>query len=158
MKYFTHILLAAALILFGGCKSAKQVTSSTVVVKDSISYVETVRVDTLRITEDRSSASFHPDSIPVRYVGVVAYRDTGRSTVVVYRNADGSYTALSRCDSIYRLLVAKDSELRNASSKTKTEYRDRVVVQWPSWLRFAVAALVLIILLYIISIPRHFFI
>jgi len=124
MKYFTHILLAAALILFGGCKSAKQVTSSTVVVKDSISYVETVRVDTLRITEDRSSASFHPDSIPVRYVGVVAYRDTGRSTVVVYRNADGSYTALSRCDSIYRLLVAKESELRNASSKTKTEYRE----------------------------------
>lgn len=120
-----------------------------VTLKDSVSYREVVKFDTLRIPAAEASVRIQLDSIPVSYSGIIGYDRQGPATVQIIREQGGAIRAIATCDSVMQLLVSKLIESENRSSSDHQQYREKVVYRTPpffTWLTiigvlFALAAL-----------------
>lgn len=101
MKKISLLLLV---ILFLGCKTVKTVEQSQEKRKDSISYVERVTIDTLRIPGEKVEIELPCDELRPQSSA------QGRANVKAEPKGNG-YIVTASCDSIEKLVISKDRKI-----------------------------------------------
>lgn len=101
MNKISIILL---LVLCIGCRSKKTTVQSEVKQKDSISYIERVKIDTLKIPGDRIEIELPCDQIRPQSSA------QGRAKVKAEPRGNG-YIVKFTCDSIEKIVISKDREI-----------------------------------------------
>lgn len=101
MKKISLLLLV---ILFLGCKTVKTVDKSQEKRKDSISYVERVKIDTLIIPGEKVQIELPCDELKPQSSA------QGRANVKAEPKGNG-YVVVFTCDSIEKLVISKEREI-----------------------------------------------
>lgn len=101
MKKISLLLLV---ILFLGCKTVKTVDKSQEKLKDSISYVERVKIDTLIIPGEKVQIELPCDELKPHSSA------QGRANVKAEPKGNG-YVVVFTCDSIEKLVISKEREI-----------------------------------------------
>lgn len=101
MKKISIILLV---ILFIGCRTVKTVEQSQEKRKDSISYVERVKIDTLKIPGEKIQIELPCDELKPQSSA------QGRAKVKAEPKGNG-YVVVLTCDSIEKLVISKDRDI-----------------------------------------------
>jgi hypothetical protein len=117
MKKLNLLLLV---VLFASCKTVKNTQISQEKQKDSISYVERVIVDTLKIPGDKIEIKIPCDDLKSQSFS------KGRAKVKVEPKGNG-YVITASCDSIEKLLISKEKEIIRLSEKLKSNDSQKVV-------------------------------
>jgi hypothetical protein len=115
MKKISIILLV---ILFLGCKTVKTVEQSQEKHTDSISYVEIIKIDTIKIPGEKIQIELPCDQLrPQSFV-------QGRANVRA--EPKGSvYIVTASCDSIEKIVISKDREINRLSKALKISNREK---------------------------------
>lgn len=109
MKKISIILLV---ILFIGCRTVKTTEQTQEKRKDSISYVERIKIDTLKIPGEKVQIELPCDQIkPQSSV-------QGRAKVEAEPKGNG-YIVYVSCDSIEKLVISKNIEINRLSELLK---------------------------------------
>ncbi|QSW90695.1 hypothetical protein J0383_07765 [Flavobacterium endoglycinae] len=117
MNKISIILLV---ILFIGCKTVKTVEQSHEKRKDSISYVERVKIDTLKIPGEKIQIELPCDQIKPQS------SFQGRTKVKAQPNGNG-YIITASCDSIEKIVISKDREINRLSEALKVNNTQKTV-------------------------------
>lgn len=110
MKKLSIILIG---LLFANCRPVKSVEQTHEKQKDSISYIERVKVDTIKIPGDKIEINLPCDQIRPQSFA------QGRGKVKAEPKGNG-YTVVFTCDSIEKLVISKDKEINRLSEQLKT--------------------------------------
>jgi hypothetical protein len=140
MKKLNLLLLV---LLFASCKTAKSTQISQAKQKDSVSYVERVIVDTLKIPGDKIEIKIPCDDLKYQSFS------KGRAKVKVEPKGNW-YVITASCDSIEKLLISKEKETIRLSEKLKNNDSQKVVglTQLQSfWIVMGKAFMVLLIII-----------
>lgn len=116
MKKLNLLLLV---LLFASCKAVKNAQISQEKQKDSISYVERVIIDTLKIPGDKIVVQIPCDELKSQNFS------KGRAKVKVEPKGNG-YVITASCDSIEKLLISKEKEIIRLSEKLKNSDSQKV--------------------------------
>ena len=117
MKKISIILLV---ILFLGCKTTKTIEQTQEKRKDSISYVERIKIDTLRIPGEIVQIELPCDQIKPKSAA------QGRANVKAEPKGDG-YVVVFTCDSIQKLVISKDREIIRLSEALKNSKSEKTI-------------------------------
>jgi hypothetical protein len=125
MKKYSIILLIG---LFASCRTVKTTEQVHEKQKDSISYVERVIIDTLKIPGDKIEIE-----IPCNELKSQSF-SKGRAKVKLEPKGNG-YTVIVTCDSIEKLLLSKQREIFRLSDSLKQSNarKDVGLSQWQSF-------------------------
>lgn len=110
MKKISIILLV--LVLCIGCRTTKITEHSQEKKKDSISYVERTKIDTIKIPGERVEIELPCDQIKPQSSA------QGRAKVKAEPKGNG-YVVVLTCDSIEKLVISKDREIFRLSELLK---------------------------------------
>ncbi|MCV9929527.1 hypothetical protein OIU83_17835 [Flavobacterium sp. LS1R49] len=120
------IIIVMILFLLLGCKSVKSTQQIIEKQKDSISYVERVVVDTLRIPGDIISVNVPCDQLTNQSFS------KGRAKVKLEPKGNG-YTITVSCDSIEKLILSKNIEINRLSKLIKDNTKVIGLSIWQSF-------------------------
>lgn len=144
MKLFKILLVAFAVSLCS-C-SRKSVTSSSkqvTVVKDSVSFVETLIYDTIILPADTLIQTFtiECDSLTNKPKPLQVSQKSGRSTQTIVLNNKGVLTAYCQTDSLLHIITGINRELAiyKALAYTKDDSVTSYTVQYrtPKWVWYS---------------------
>lgn len=139
------ILALVVIFLLLGCRSVKNTQQVIEKQKDSISYVERVVIDTLRIPGDVISVKIPCDQLTNQSFS------KGRAKVKIEPKGNG-YTLIVSCDSIEKLILSKNIEINRLSNLLKDNTQTKVIElsKWQSfWI--IVGKLLTLVLILILS-------
>jgi hypothetical protein len=105
MKKISIILLV---ILCVGCRTIKTVEQTQETKKDSVSYIERVKIDTLRIPAEKIQIELPCNQLRPQSSA------QGRAKVKAEPRGNGYIVVLS-CDSIEKIVISKDREINRLS-------------------------------------------
>lgn len=125
MKKYSLILLIG---LFSSCKTGKLNEQVHHKQKDSISYVERVIIDTLKIPGDKIQIQ-----IPCNELRPQSFSE-GRAKVKLEPKGNG-YTVIVTCDSVEKLLLNKQLEIFKLSDSLK-QSNVRKTIELSQWQYF----------------------
>lgn len=110
MNKFSIILLV--LVLCIGCRTTKTIEQSQEKKRDSVSYTEKVKIDTIKIPGERIEIELPCDQIKPQSSA------KGRAKIKAEPKGNGYIVVLS-CDSIEKLVISKNSEIYRLSELLK---------------------------------------
>lgn len=99
------LLIITTIVLFASCRTVKEKEVVHTIYNDSISYVEKVKIDTIKIKGDTVSVFIDCNSEPKPQT-----RRSGRSSVLV-EPSGGGYVIVAVCDSLQRLAISYQKEI-----------------------------------------------
>ncbi|MEO6176770.1 MAG: hypothetical protein ABIP27_16585 [Flavobacterium circumlabens] len=117
MKKISIILLV---ILFIGCRTVKTVDQSQETRKDSVSYIDRIKVDTIRIPGETVTMKLPCDQLKPQSSA------QGRANVKAEPKGDG-YVVVFTCDSIEKLVISKNREIYRLSQELKNSNIEKTV-------------------------------
>lgn len=118
MKKISTILVV--LILCVGCRTIKKTEHTQQTKKDSVSYIERIKIDTLKIPGEKIEIQLPCDQLKPQSAA------KGRAKVKAEPKGNG-YIVVISCDSIEKLVISKNreiyrlNELLKNSSSTETK-------------------------------------
>jgi hypothetical protein len=125
MKLSAKISSLFLFVLLAGCnkhfKDTITNTSSNDVRKDSISYIERLRVDTVVIPGDTVQVSVPvmvdcPDGAKPEIKQTVINTEGKRSSIHIKIDSSGQLTASADCDALQQLVFTKDTQIKQLES------------------------------------------
>lgn len=141
----TKLLFISAILLLWSCKTLKEKQAIHHVYKDSISYVERVKIDTIKIKADTVAFFIDcNDSMPKSQT-----KRSGRSSVLVEPSGSG-YVIMAVCDSLERLVISYEKTLYALKTAHQKESQSKILglTGWQSfWIAMGKVFTTLFILL-----------
>lgn len=117
MKKISILLIV---ILFLGCRTIKTTEHLQEKKKDSISYVERVKIDTIKIPGEKIEIELPCDELRPQTSA------RGRTNVKAEPKGNG-YVITASCDSIEKIVISKDREINRLSEALKAINKQIVI-------------------------------
>lgn len=135
-QLFKYILLLISLILvfglFAACnRKLASTTDTKIVIKDSISYKETVLFDTIIIPADTLVTTYtvQCDSITNKPKPIYIQSKGKRSSNTIQINSNGLLTSTANCDDLQKIIASKNREIAIWKALTYTKDNNHVRLQ-----------------------------
>lgn len=124
------LLFITTILLFASCRTVKEKEVIHHIYNDSISYVERVKIDTIKIKADTVSVFVDcNDSKPKPQT-----KRSGRSSVLVEPSGSG-YVIMAVCDSLQKIAISQQKEIFKLKTVIQEE-RHSKRVELTSWQSF----------------------
>lgn len=132
MKQNKYILLFISVLLLSSCATRKiqHITDTKLIVKDSISIIETTQYDTVTIPGDTLIQTFtiECDSLTNKPKPYQVRQKTGRLSQTIAIDSKGILTAQCHTDSLLNIIAKKNREIAIYKAIAYTKSDDKTIV------------------------------
>jgi len=127
--YFFFSAMMVLLIVVCGCSRKGHTTATTTEVTDSTHTKEIVRYVEVMIPGETVTIEklIECDSVTNKPRPFTIEKNSGRAGLTLIVDSSGRLTGTGECDSLKRLVEARDKEILRLKSKTKTEVKTETV-------------------------------